>query len=161
MAAVKPPGGIDAASTLTSLPRRCGRKRARDGRLRRSRAITRPRHRQQQGRSRAPVRGCPIAPEIAKRSQLSRRATLNDNLSPDRGQPSQCPQRHRFGHRERKVDEIFGFSNATDRLRRQIIDRAGRLGALIGDYPLVGHLTDEEGVRILRLVRYHLSCSIR
>jgi hypothetical protein len=44
-----------------------------------------------------PFHGCPAAPEIAKRSQLSRLA-LNDFLQADRGQPSQRVQKHRSNY---------------------------------------------------------------
>jgi toxin ParE1/3/4 len=55
----------------------------------------------------------------------------------------------------RELDEIFAYIFERNRsAAAPVIDRLERLGALIGEYPFVGHLTDEEGVRIMPLVRY-------
>jgi len=35
-----------------------------------------------------------------------------------------------------------------------VVDRIERLAALIGELPLIGHRTDEEGVRMMPVVRY-------
>jgi len=70
VAAMKPHGGAGSVSTLTSLPRPYGRKRARFGRSLNPQATIRQRHRLRQ---RPPqCRGLPMTPEIAKRNQLSR-----------------------------------------------------------------------------------------
>ena len=68
--------GVDATRQS---PASSGSRRIRFGRLLKPRTLPRIQH---------PFRGCPRAPEIAKRSQLSRLA-LNDFLQADRGQPSQ------------------------------------------------------------------------
>ena len=35
-----------------------------------------------------------------------------------------------------------------------VVDRIERLSSLIGEVSLIGHLTDEEGVRMMPVVRY-------
>jgi toxin ParE1/3/4 len=44
--------------------------------------------------------------------------------------------------------------NITDRLLPAVVERIETLTALLEEFPLVGHLTDEDGVRMLSVVRY-------
>jgi hypothetical protein len=72
-------GGAGSVSILTSSPRPYGRKRARFDRLLSCRTAISQRLRERRRRTQHPICGHPMAPEIAKRSQLFRLA-LNDHL---------------------------------------------------------------------------------
>ena len=54
----------------------------------------------------------------------------------------------------RELDEIFAYIYECNRSPAvAVVDRIERLSSLIGEVPLIGHLTDEEGVRMMP-VRY-------
>ena len=55
----------------------------------------------------------------------------------------------------RELDEIFAYMYERNRSAAvAVLDRIERLSSLIGEVPLIGHLTDEEGVRMMPVVRY-------
>jgi toxin ParE1/3/4 len=55
----------------------------------------------------------------------------------------------------RELDEIFAYIFERNRsAAAAVVDRIERLATLIGEQPLIGHLTDEEGVRTMPVVRY-------
>jgi toxin ParE1/3/4 len=55
----------------------------------------------------------------------------------------------------RELDEIFAYIYERNRSAAvAVVDRIERLSSLIGEVPLIGHLTDEEGVRMMPVVRY-------
>ena len=55
----------------------------------------------------------------------------------------------------RELDEIFVYIHERNRSAAvTVVDRIRRLTSLIGELPLIGHLTDEEGVRMMPVVRY-------
>ncbi|MGA7487972.1 MAG: type II toxin-antitoxin system RelE/ParE family toxin [Xanthobacteraceae bacterium] len=55
----------------------------------------------------------------------------------------------------RELDEIFAYIHERNRsAAAAVVDRIERLGSLIGELPFIGHLTDEEGVRMMPVVRY-------
>jgi toxin ParE1/3/4 len=50
----------------------------------------------------------------------------------------------------RELDEIFAYIYERNRSAAvAVLDRIERLSSLIGEVPLIGHLTDEEGVRMM------------
>ena len=54
-----------------------------------------------------------------------------------------------------EVDEIFAYIYERNRsAAAAVVDRIERLASLIGEQPFIGHLTDEEGVRMMPVVRY-------
>jgi plasmid stabilization system protein ParE len=56
----------------------------------------------------------------------------------------------------RELDEIFAYISERSRSAAvAVVDRIEQLSSLIGDVPLIGHLTDEEGVRMMPVVRTH------
>ncbi len=55
----------------------------------------------------------------------------------------------------RELDEIFAYIHERNRPAAvAVVDRIERLTSLIGELPFIGHLTDEEGVRMMPAVRY-------
>jgi toxin ParE1/3/4 len=55
----------------------------------------------------------------------------------------------------RELDEIFAYIHERNRSAAvAVVHRIRRLTSLIGEVPLMGHLTDEEGVRMMPVVRY-------
>jgi addiction module RelE/StbE family toxin len=55
----------------------------------------------------------------------------------------------------RELDEIFAYIYERNRSAAvAVVDRIERLSSLIREVPLIGHLTDEEGVRMMPVVRY-------
>jgi addiction module RelE/StbE family toxin len=55
----------------------------------------------------------------------------------------------------RELAEIFAYIHTRNRsAATAVVDRIERLVSLIGELPLIGHLTDEEGVRMMPVVRY-------
>ena len=55
----------------------------------------------------------------------------------------------------RELDGIFAYIFERNRAAAAaVVDRVIRLGALLGEFPLFGHGTDEPGVRVVPLVRY-------
>ena len=50
----------------------------------------------------------------------------------------------------RELDEIFAYIYERNRSAAAAdVDRIERVSSLIGEVPLIGHLTDEEGVRMM------------
>ena len=55
----------------------------------------------------------------------------------------------------RELDEIFAYIHERNPSAAvAVVDRIERLAGLIGELPLIGHRTDEEGVRMMPVVRY-------
>jgi addiction module RelE/StbE family toxin len=54
----------------------------------------------------------------------------------------------------RELDEIFAYIYERNRSAAAVVDRIQQLTSLIGEVPLIGHLTDEQGVRMMPVVRY-------
>jgi addiction module RelE/StbE family toxin len=55
----------------------------------------------------------------------------------------------------RELDEIFEYIHEYNpSAAAAVINRIERLASLIGELPLIGHRTDEEGVRMMPVVRY-------
>jgi plasmid stabilization system protein ParE len=53
------------------------------------------------------------------------------------------------------LDEIFQYVKARNAAAAAaVVDRIERLNELIGELPIIGVLTDEEGVRMMPVVRY-------
>jgi len=54
-----------------------------------------------------------------------------------------------------ELDELFAYIFERDRsAAAAVVERVERLAALLGEFPFVGHDTDEAGVRMVPLVRY-------
>ena len=54
-----------------------------------------------------------------------------------------------------EIDEIFSYIHARNRSAASaVVERIEGLAALLGEFPEVGHLTDQAGVRLLSVVRY-------
>jgi toxin ParE1/3/4 len=54
-----------------------------------------------------------------------------------------------------ELDGIFSYIQQNDRSAAiAVVERIEALAALLEEFPLVGHLTDEAGVRVLAVVRY-------
>jgi toxin ParE1/3/4 len=54
-----------------------------------------------------------------------------------------------------QLDEIFRYIYERNRSAAlSVTKRVEELAALLGEFPLIGHLTDEADVRILPVVRY-------
>jgi plasmid stabilization system protein ParE len=54
-----------------------------------------------------------------------------------------------------EIDEIFSYVYAQNRsAAAAVVERIEGLAVLLGEFPQVGHLTDQVGVRILSVVRY-------
>ena len=54
-----------------------------------------------------------------------------------------------------ELDEIFSYIHERNRSAAvAVVNRIERLASLIGEQPFIGHLTDEEGVRVMPVVRY-------
>ena len=54
-----------------------------------------------------------------------------------------------------ELDQIFAYIFERDRsAAAAVVERVERLAALLGEFPFVGHDTDEAGVRMVPLVRY-------
>ena len=54
-----------------------------------------------------------------------------------------------------ELDDIFSYIQRNNRLAAiAVVERIEALTALLEEFPLVGHLTDEAGVRVLAVVRY-------
>jgi toxin ParE1/3/4 len=54
-----------------------------------------------------------------------------------------------------ELDEIFAYIYERNRsAAAAVVDRIEQLASLIGELPFLGHLTDEEGVRMMPVVRY-------
>jgi toxin ParE1/3/4 len=55
----------------------------------------------------------------------------------------------------REQNEIFAYIYERNRAAAAaLVDRIERLGSLLGEFPFIGQLTDEEGVRVMPVVRY-------
>jgi len=55
----------------------------------------------------------------------------------------------------RELDQIFAYIYERNRSAAiAVVDRIERLASLIGEMPFMGHSTDEEGVRVMPVVRY-------
>jgi toxin ParE1/3/4 len=55
----------------------------------------------------------------------------------------------------RELDDIFAYIHARNRsAAAAVVDRIEGLASLIGEIPFIGHLTDEQGVRMMPVVRY-------
>ncbi|MBI3515977.1 MAG: type II toxin-antitoxin system RelE/ParE family toxin [Proteobacteria bacterium] len=55
----------------------------------------------------------------------------------------------------RELDGIFAYLHERNRSAAvAVVDRIERLVELIGELPFIGHLTDEEGIRMMPVVRY-------
>jgi plasmid stabilization system protein ParE len=55
----------------------------------------------------------------------------------------------------RELDDIFAYLNERNpSAAAAVVGRIEGLTALIGEFPAFGHLTDEEGVRMMPVVRY-------
>jgi toxin ParE1/3/4 len=55
----------------------------------------------------------------------------------------------------RELDEIFAYISDRNRSAAvAVVDRVERLTSLIAEMPFIGHVTDEEGVRMMPVVRY-------
>jgi len=62
----------------------------------------------------------------------------------------------------RELEEIFAYIYERNRSAAvAVVDRIEQLSSLIGDVPLIGHLTDEEGVRMMPVVRYPFRLSMQ
>ena len=54
-----------------------------------------------------------------------------------------------------EIEDIFAFIHQHSRSAAiSIVKRVEGLTELLGEFPLVGHVTDETGVRVLSVVRY-------
>jgi toxin ParE1/3/4 len=53
-----------------------------------------------------------------------------------------------------EIDDIFSYIFANSRSAAAVVERIEGLTTLLAEFPLVGHLTDEAGVRVLSVVRY-------
>jgi toxin ParE1/3/4 len=54
-----------------------------------------------------------------------------------------------------ELDNILAFIRQNNRSAAiAVVERIEALTALLAEFPLVGHLTDEAGVRVLAVVRY-------
>jgi plasmid stabilization system protein ParE len=54
-----------------------------------------------------------------------------------------------------ELSEIFAYIHERNQsAARAVADRIERLCSLIGELPLMGHIVDEEGVRMMPVVRY-------
>jgi plasmid stabilization system protein ParE len=62
----------------------------------------------------------------------------------------------RYSHTAlRELDEIFAYINERNQTAAvRVVERIERVASLIGEMPFMGHTTDEEGVRVMPLVRY-------
>jgi toxin ParE1/3/4 len=55
----------------------------------------------------------------------------------------------------RELNEIFAYIFERDQsVAAAVVERVERLATLFGEFPFVGHDTDETGVRMAPLVRY-------
>jgi toxin ParE1/3/4 len=54
-----------------------------------------------------------------------------------------------------EIDSIFSYIYEHNRSAASaVVERIEGLTTLLGEFPLLGHLTDENGVRMLSVVRY-------
>jgi toxin ParE1/3/4 len=54
-----------------------------------------------------------------------------------------------------EIQDIFAYIYERNRsAAAAVVERIEALTALLEEFPLVGHLTDEEGIRVLSVVRY-------
>ncbi|MGA2291525.1 type II toxin-antitoxin system RelE/ParE family toxin [Bradyrhizobium sp.] len=54
-----------------------------------------------------------------------------------------------------EIEDIFSYIYEHNRSAAvAVVERVEGLAALLEEFPLVGHLTDEENVRVLSVVRY-------
>lgn len=54
-----------------------------------------------------------------------------------------------------EIDEIFAYISTHHRSAASaVVERIQRLTELLGEFPQIGHLTDQDGVRIISVVRY-------
>jgi toxin ParE1/3/4 len=54
-----------------------------------------------------------------------------------------------------EIEDIFSYIYDRNRsAAAAVVERIEGLTALLGEFPFVGHLTDEENVRVLSVVRY-------
>jgi toxin ParE1/3/4 len=62
----------------------------------------------------------------------------------------------------RELDEIFAYIYERNRSAAAAdVDRIERVSSLIGEVPLIGHPTDEQGVRMMPVVRYPFLISMQ
>ncbi len=55
----------------------------------------------------------------------------------------------------RELEEIFAYIFERNRsAAKAVVDRVRQLTALLEEFPFLGHDTDEQGVRVVPLVRY-------
>ncbi len=54
-----------------------------------------------------------------------------------------------------ELDDIFSYIHQSSRSAAiAVVERIEALTVLLEEFPFLGHLTDEEGVRVLAVVRY-------
>jgi toxin ParE1/3/4 len=53
-----------------------------------------------------------------------------------------------------EIEDIFSYIYENNRSAAAVVERIERLTELLEEFPFVGHLTDEAGVRMLSVVRY-------
>jgi toxin ParE1/3/4 len=54
-----------------------------------------------------------------------------------------------------EIEDIFSYIHENNRsAATAVVNRIEGLTSLLGEFPLIGHLTDETGVRMLPVVRY-------
>lgn len=56
-----------------------------------------------------------------------------------------------------EIEDIFSYIHENNRsAATAVVNRIEGLTSLLGEFPLIGHLTDETGVRMLPVVRFSM-----